>query len=94
MAKDKTGLIGEILSDKSVEKIIACVKEYADKAIEQSERTENRKEQNLKEEKERVRKEFIRICDLLKKATPGTDKYDALADSLQHIKRILDFLYY
>lgn len=47
------------------------------------------KQDYCNEEKEAVKEEFNRICGMLKKTDPTTDKYEKLSDSLYNLKKLL-----
>ena len=89
MAKEKLGGLTSILSEKSVDKIVACVKDLADKAIEQNEKENAMKEDDYKDIKDRIKNEFNRIMDLLEKEKPGTEKYKDLCESLYKVKNVM-----
>lgn len=91
MAKEKLTGLSTILSEKSVDKIIAAIEKMVDKGIEMKEEENIMKAENMKEEKERVRKEFNRIADLMEKEDPTTERYKELADALYKIKSILSY---
>ena len=92
--------ISEEFLDKKIDKIIAVTKEIADnqaKINEKKYQAEQKldemkfraKQEFCREEKEAVKEEFNRICGMLKKTDPTTDKYEKLSDALYNIKKLL-----
>ena len=91
MAKEKLTGLSTILSEKSVDKIIVAVEKMVDKGMKTKEEETIMKEERLKEEKDRVRKEFNRIMDLMEKEDPTSDRYKELAEALYKVKSVLSY---
>ena len=84
-----------IINEKMVDKVMAGISEIFDKTIENNKEVKlmetKEKEEKFREEKEKVRAQFARICDEMAKADPASEKYSKLAHNLYQIKNILEY---
>ena len=82
-----------IISDRSIEKVIDLVKKLQETSLKHDEMKQELKQEKLENERERLVKEFNRLCDTLEK-TDVTDKdYHTIVNNMNNLKYILDFWY-
>ena len=102
MPKKETVLnnISEEFLGKQVDKVISAMKEIADnqnklrekKILAETEWNKQKfqaKQNYCNEEKNMIKAEFKRVYGMLTAATPGTDEYNELSESLYNIKKML-----
>lgn len=80
-----------IISEKVVDKIMEGLAKIVERENEIQERKDQMKNEEYAEQKQMLKEEFNRVMAQLKKLKPGTDEYDAVAESLHKIRNVIQY---
>lgn len=94
MGKENKNLVNLSISEDFIERLFGLMENLADrtdKLEKQKIIQEAEDREYYKSEKEMVKKEFDRICEIMSKTDPLTNEYRKLADSLNDVKRVIGY---